>query len=158
MDKAEYKIRPLDKRDYTNNYLDLLEQLTTVDKHKINYDSFCNTYDMIFNTQMYSSGTYIYVIEDVKKHKLIATGTVIIEQKFTHGMSKVGHIEDIVVNKDYRGLNFGAIIIQHLVNVAKKHKCYKVILDCNTKNVGFYKKCNFEEKGVEMAYYFDSKL
>ena len=141
-------IRRLEKKDYYNNYLDLLEQLTTVDKHKINYENFCNTFDNI------NSNTFIYVIEDVEKNKLIATGTLIIEQKFTHGLSKVGHIEDIVVNKEYRGLNYGSSIINHLVSIAKKNNCYKTILDCDEKNVGFYKKCNFKVKGVEMAYYF----
>ena len=46
-------------------------------------------------------------------------------------------------------------MIEYLVNKSEKLGCYKVILDCDEKNVGFYEKCKFEKKGVQMANYFD---
>ena len=46
-------------------------------------------------------------------------------------------------------------MIEKVVQIAKKEGCYKVILDCDTKNVGFYQKCGFKNKGIEMALYFN---
>jgi glucosamine-phosphate N-acetyltransferase len=44
-------------------------------------------------------------------------------------------------------------IIEELMKLGKAAGCYKVILDCSEKNVGFYKKCGFEQKEVCMAWY-----
>jgi hypothetical protein len=44
-------------------------------------------------------------------------------------------------------------LIQILKNIAKK-TCYKVILDCDKKNLWFYKKCWFEEKNFMISYIF----
>ena len=67
----------------------------------------------------------------------------------------VGHIEDIVSHKDYRGQNLGLIIIDTLKHIGKGQGCYKIILDCSEKNVGFYEKCGFTKKEVEMVLYID---
>lgn len=76
----------------------------------------------------------------------------------------VGHIEDIVSLKEYRGNNFGkwylsvfdhlnARIIEQLKHIADAVGCYKVILDCSDSNVPFYEKCGFEKKEVQMVVY-----
>ena len=67
----------------------------------------------------------------------------------------MGHIEDVVVDTTYRGYGLGKKIIGVLVDHAKKMGCYKVILDCSNKNVGFYEKCGFVQHEVEMRLYLD---
>ena len=37
-------------------------------------------------------------------------------------------------------MNLGLRIISTLKNIAEINRCYKVILDCEEKNVGFYEK------------------
>ena len=51
---------------------------------------------------------------------------------------KVGHIEDVVVDKSQRGGGIGKQMLQFLEARAKDLGCLKVILDCNSDNVGFY--------------------
>lgn len=51
--------------------------------------------------------TYVIVVEDVLKGHIAAAGTVLVELKFLRGGGLVGHIEDIVVDKQYRGKDFG---------------------------------------------------
>ena len=46
-------------------------------------------------------------------------------------------------------------IIEQLKVIAQAHKCYKVILDCNEKNQGFYEKLGFKKKEIQMAVYFE---
>ena len=85
---------------------------------------------------------------------IIGFGTIIIEQKITHNLSFVGHIEDIIISKEYSGKGYGKKLINFLINIAKKYKCYKVILNCSEDNIGFYEKCGFNKKNIEMSIYF----
>jgi len=157
MNINKYRIRKLAQKDYFNGYLELLEQLTTVNKENITYLDFCRIYDSLYGPST-NVNTHIYVIEDISSGKLVATGTIFIEQKFIHNLGKVGHIEDIVVNKTHRGNKLGKMMINHLISIGKQYKCYKIILDCDKKNVDFYKKCGFEQKGIEMATYISTNL
>lgn len=61
----------------------------------------------------------------------------------------VGQIEDVMITEKYRGKGYGKQIIDHLVDIGKKD-CYKVILNCLDKNIGFYEKCGFHKHGNEM--------
>ncbi len=45
-----------------------------------------------------------------------------------HNLGLVGHIEDIVVNKDQQGKKLGLRIIEALDYIAEKIGCYKVCL------------------------------
>lgn len=137
-------IRELEIGDY-KQYLNLLVQLTDVGD--ISFDEFKERLN-----EINKSNIFIYVVCNEKE--LIAAGTLIIEPKFIHKCSKLGHIEDIVVNKNYRGKGIGKTIINYLVSKAMEENCYKVRLVCNNKNIGFYEKCNFENTGVEMVKRF----
>ena len=137
------KFRKLQKNDYNKKYLDLLSQLTEVNKEKISFVDFCNFIDKL------NENHHIIVI--IHNNKIVASGTLLIEDKIIHGMSKVGHIEDIVVDSNSRGLGLGKKIISYLTNLAKENNCYKVILNCNEENCKFYQKCGFVKKEIEMA-------
>lgn len=52
---------------------------------------------------------FIIVVENIKESKIIATGTLVIEKKFTHNTGKVGHIEDVVVDVLYRKQKLGSM-------------------------------------------------
>tara|TARA_B110000971_G_C19963410_1_gene479036 strand:+ start:147 stop:563 length:417 start_codon:yes stop_codon:yes gene_type:complete len=135
--------RNLKKSDYSQ-YLNLLSQLTTVKKSDIDkFNNFVNNLPENHIVQVYELN-----------NKIVACGTIFIEQKVIHDMGKVGHIEDIVVDKESRGKKLGLKLIKHLENIGKTKGCYKIILDCDVKNIKFYEKCGFIEKGVEMAKYF----
>ena len=136
----------LNKNDYYNGFLQLLEQLTVVNSNQISYANFCEQYDNLKNE--------IYIIKNNLTNKIVATGSIFIEPKFIRNLSSVAHIEDIVVDKEYRGYGLGKLIINYLTNIAKDKKCYKVILDCSDDNIGFYENCGFTKKGNEMALYF----
>lgn len=86
--------------------------------------------------------------------KVVAIGSIIIEQKIIHECGKVGHIEDIAVNKDEQGKKLGYHLIQHLTKIGKENGCYKVILDCAEKNIKFYEKCGYKYEGAEMTIRF----
>ena len=53
----------------------------------------------------------IFVILNEHK-KLIGMITIIIESKLIHGGKSVGHIEDLVVDSEYRGLGIGRRLVE----------------------------------------------
>ena len=86
---------------------------------------------------------------------IIGCATLLIEQKLIRGFKKVGHIEDVVVDENFRMRGFGKRMITELMKKGQEAGCYKIILDCDRGNTGFYEKCGMKQKGIEMAYYFE---
>ena len=92
------------------------------------------------------------------------------EKKFLRGLSTVGHIEDIVVDKNQQGKKLGLRIIQALTGISEGLGAYKTILNCNDDNIrkpirskaevpfidnfftAFYEKCGFSKKENEMVW------
>ena len=140
-----YQISKLSKNDYYNGFLSLLEQLTIVNSSEVSYDDFCKQFDKI--------NSNIFIIKH--EGKIIATGSIFIEHKFIHKLSCIGHIEDVVVDMNYRNKGLGKLLVNYLVKYAKLYNCYKVILDCSEENKKLYENCGFEHKGVQMSIYFD---
>jgi glucosamine-phosphate N-acetyltransferase len=140
---SKYIIRPLQLEDYHKNFLQLLEQLTTVDAINITYSDFVKHFNKM--------NSNIFVVED--NGKIIGTCVVLVENKFIHKLGSVGHIEDVVVDEKYRSNGLGKQLINFCTEFAKCKGCYKVILDCDVKNKEFYERCGFECKNVQMSIY-----
>ena len=80
---------------------------------------------------------YIVVIIHRSTDQMVAHGTVVDERKFIHGGSVAGHIEDIVVSPEVRGMGLGITLVKGLRDMATIGLgCYKVILDCKEDRVG----------------------
>lgn len=86
-------------------------------------------------------------------NELIAMATLFLEPKFIRGGSIVGHIEDVVVDEPYRRHGFGTQMIKNLINIARESGAYKVILDCNDKNLPFYGQCGMSRKENHCGIY-----
>jgi glucosamine-phosphate N-acetyltransferase len=140
----EFRLLQVD--DYNRGFLQLLEQLTVVDADNISFEEFKNHYDKI--------QSIIYVIHDTKMDLIVGTGSLFIEYKYIHKLGSVGHIEDIIIDVNYRNKGFGKKIINILIDLAKKKSCYKVILDCDINNATYYEHIGFLNKGNYMALYY----
>lgn len=99
-------------------------------------------------TIMENDKIHTYVIEH--NREVVGTATLHVLKKLIHGGSHVGVIEDVSVLSSQKGNGLGKKLINKLVEVAEEQKCYKVILNCSQDNVGFYEKCGFEQKEVQM--------
>lgn len=129
-------IREIKKTDLNNPLFTLLAQLSG---RLTSYDS-----DILWNeyTKNPNQITFVDEVKEAgKPARILATSSVIIENKFLHCGSRVGHIEDVVVDKDTRGSGLGQKIVQHCIDYARDAGCYKVILNCSNKNVPFYINC-----------------
>eukprot|EP01112_Ceratiomyxa_fruticulosa_P017890 TRINITY_DN5648_c0_g4_i2.p1 TRINITY_DN5648_c0_g4~~TRINITY_DN5648_c0_g4_i2.p1 ORF type:complete len:176 (+),score=23.06 TRINITY_DN5648_c0_g4_i2:230-757(+) len=149
--------RPLQQDDYARGVVKLLSQLTEVgDLSKATFES---RWREMANANNSLGPTYhIVVCEDVKSKTIVAIGTLFVERKFIRNAGLCGHIEDIVVDSAMRGKNLGLKVIEILKEIGQKVGCYKILLDCDQKNVPFYEKCGFKAKGAYMALYLPATL
>jgi len=137
-------IRKLEKEDYHKGFLDLINYFTQ-DPKSFTYDEFINIFKKINNS-------LTLVIEE--NNIIIATGKLIIEQKFHNNFAKMGHIEDVVVSEQCRGKGYGNLLMKKIIEIGKERGCYKMVLNCNSENIEYYKKLGFIKKGTEMSLYF----
>ncbi len=136
-------IRKLKLNDYFKNYLDLINNFTK-DINKIPFIKFKKK----FLNQMINEKIFIYE-ED---NKIIGNIKIIKEQKFHNNFMYVLHIEDLVVDKNYRKNGIATKLINYVLE-HELNNCYKIVLSCNDELILFYNKFNFNKKGIEMCYY-----
>lgn len=144
---AGYTVRPLEASDHAA-YLDTLRVLTTVgDISEADFGElwrYWTRHRDIFHPHVIANADNV----------VVATGMLLVEKKAIHGCGLVGHIEDIAVAALEQGKKLGLSMIAALAERARGAGCYKVILDCASRNVGFYEKCGFEHLGCEMVKRF----
>ena len=128
-------------------YLKLLSNLTIVTE-------LSNEIFMEKINQIYQIGIiYIGIIYSESNFTIVGTGTIIIEPKLIRGAKSVGHIEEIVVHQEFRGMGVSTQIINMLKSYAKTKDCYKILLNCDENISKVYEKCDFKQKGIEMSFY-----
>ena len=101
INEEQIVIRPIAIDDIDKGYFELLSQLTTAEKPS--KELFKERVEEINKRNC----ERILVCEYVPEKKIIGTITTIIELKFIHGMSKVAHVEDFVVDSEYRKMKLG---------------------------------------------------
>ncbi|XP_043271683.1 probable glucosamine 6-phosphate N-acetyltransferase [Venturia canescens] len=130
-------VRPLRSSDYENGFLQLLGQLTEVGN--ISEEQ----YRSCFAKMKRAGGYYIVVVEDLNSGKVIASSSLVVEQKFIHNCALRGRLEDVVVNSSYRGRQLGKLIVTTISQLAKRLHCYKLSLDCRDRLIPFYESLGF---------------
>ena len=141
---SEIIIREIEEDDLENGFLetlDFLRNASDLDKKKANE---------ILKKIKQNSNHMIYVAIDNKK--IVGSTTLLIEQKFIHDGGLVGHIEDVVVRKDYEGKGIGIKLVTSLLERAKEKNCYKTILDCKDDVKQFYERVGFKHESNGMRY------
>ncbi|CAN8300037.1 unnamed protein product [Cochlearia groenlandica] len=136
-ENQRFKIRRLEISDKRKGYIELLSQLTVTGT--VTDEEFDRRFNEI---KSYGDDHVICVVEEESSKRIAATGSVMIEKKFLRNCGKSGHIEDVVVDSEFRGKHhLGKKVIDFLMDHCRSMGCYKVILDCGVEKKGFYEKC-----------------
>ena len=141
---SELIIRKIIESDLENGFLESLDNLRQTSS--LEQNSVRNILKKILENENH----IIHVAE--LNGKIVGSTTLLIEQKFIHEGGFVGHIEDVVVNKEFEGQGIGMKLVLSLLDVAKEKKCYKTILNCEDKLISFYEKIGFKQKSTEMRF------
>jgi len=140
----EIIIREIEEDDLEKGFLetlDFLRNASGIDKNKARE---------ILKDIKQNPNHIIYVAIDNKK--IVGSTTLLIEQKFIHDGGLVGHIEDVVVRKDYEGKGIGIKLVMSMLERAKEKNCYKTILDCKDDVKEFYERIGFKHESNGMRY------
>ena len=137
-------IRELQKEDLGNGFLTTLDSLrktSNIEKKTAN-----KIFDKIENNP-----DHIIVVALIDG-KIVGAATLLLESKFIHDGGIVGHIEDVVVDKNFQGQRIGEKIIRYLLEFAKTKGCYKTILDCVDDVKPFYEKLGFKHNANALRF------
>lgn len=129
-----------------------IEEYDIYKKH-INSDFTLQFYDN-FLKNVLNEKHIIIILKNSDLTQIIASGTLLIEDKLTYGGCKMGHIENILVEENFRGKGYGKKIVDYLVNYARDNKCYRIDLSCEEKLVDFYQLNGFNNKIICMSQLF----
>ena len=141
---SEIKIREIEENDLEKGFLeslDFLRNTSDLDKNKAKE---------ILKKIKQNTNHIIHVAVDGEK--IVGSITLFIEQKFIHDGGIVGHIEDVVIRKDYEGKGIGIILVMSMLERAKEKNCYKTILDCKDDVKQFYERIGFKRESNGMRY------
>lgn len=141
---GKINIREIQEEDLWNGFLSSLDSLrksSNITKEKATE---------VLNTIKKNQNHIIAVA--IKDNKVVGSATLLIEPKFIHNGGFVGHIEDVVVDKNYQRNRIGEQIILYLLEKAKTKNCYKTILDCSDEVKPFYEKLGFKHNANALRF------
>jgi glucosamine-phosphate N-acetyltransferase len=141
---SELIIRKIIESDLENGFLESLDSLRQTSN--LEQNSARNILKQILGNENH----IIHVAE--LDGKIVGSTTLLVEQKFIHEGGIVGHIEDVVVKKEFEGQGIGMKLVLSLLDIAKKRECYKTILNCEDELIPFYEKIGFKQKSNEMRF------
>lgn len=141
---TDFEIRELEERDLFNGFLESLDTLrkaSDLDRKKAK---------QVLKKIRSAPNHKIYVA--ISDSMVVGSATMFIEPKFIHSGGNVGHIEDVVVRKEYQGKGIGEKLILKLLEFAEKSGCYKTILDCTDEVKPFYERLGFKHYSNSMRF------
>ena len=141
---SEIIIREIEENDLKQGFLeslDFLRKASNIDKNKARE---------ILKKIKQNPNHIIHVAID--NNEIVGSTTLLIEQKFIHDGGLVGHIEDVVVRKEYEGKGIGIKLVMSMLECAKEKNCYKTILDCKDDVKQFYERIGFKNESNGMRY------
>lgn len=155
----EFTLRELEAGDFLRGYKELLAQLS--DPQDLDEEGFVEAlekmrpYIRVLVVQHHGLSPASKEGEDgdsqgaeVIQDRIVASASLVTEQKFLRNCKCVGHIEDVVTHRQFQRLGLAKLILTQLINEAREQqKCYKLILDCTEANSVVYEKCGFFTTG-----------
>lgn len=124
-------------------------------------NSICDIYTEAFDGKTApSTRQWWNILDDKNIHYFVAeqygsvvgVASLITINKLIRGGNRVAMIEDVAVSKYSGSRGIGTMLIERLKELAIEKGCYKTILNCSEENIGFYKKCGFYQKEVQMRW------
>ena len=137
-------IRQIEENDLYNGFLNSLDSLRKAS------DIEPSKAKSVFEKIRSNPNHVIFVA--ILDGKVVGSTTLLIEPKFIHNGGLVGHIEDVVVNKEFQGQKIGEKLILVSLDYAKNAGCYKTILDCLDDVRQFYEKLGFKFHSNAMRF------
>lgn len=94
----------------------------------------------------------------VDGEKIVGTAMMHLQHKLSYHCGTAAHLEDVVIDKDYRGNGAGKALVQAAIKAAKDKDAYKVMLTCYEKTSHYYEKFGFKKHDIGMRLNLKEEL
>ena len=141
---VEVKIRELEAGDIWNGFLetlDLLKPASGIRREKA---------EEVFRA-IDSNPDHVVMVAEAEG-RIVGTASMFIDQKFIHDGGRAAHLEDFAVLEKYQKLGIGDMLMDALLEISIKKKCYKTVLNCPDHIVPFHLRRGFRIDMNNMRY------
>ena len=133
------------KKNHMSSIIEILQSISDYRPNEKDYDEIWDKFQ--------SQTNYFGLVALDEKLDVVGYGSIFIQRNIRGG--KIGQIEDITVHPDFRKRGLGKLLINALVQISQKERCYKVSLSCKENNLSFYQKCDFVKSGISLSKFFE---
>ena len=106
-------------------------------------------YEESFKEYNYSKRCIISEVENKGKHIIAVVDNVVVGHARLYVSDNKGKISQVVVSKNYRGINIGSKLISELIKESLNLKLEELELFARVNSVEFYEKLGFSTFGEE---------
>lgn len=110
-------------------------------------NSFSRNFDKPINPNYLSDPNSITIVVS-EENIVIGVATLHIIKKLTRIL---GLIEDVAVDKNYRGQGIGKKLVKELIKIGNEKNCDKIVLSSSEKNSKFYEKIGFQKNELQLV-------
>jgi GNAT superfamily N-acetyltransferase len=145
---SDLKVRPIE-REELYELLDLYEHLHESGNLPLPRD---RQLDALWESIL-SNPLLHYLVGEIDGRP-VSSCTLTIVPNLTRGARPYGLIENVVTHRDYRMRGFATQVLQHALQVAWDHHCYKVMLLTGSKKestLRFYEGASFK-RGIKTGF------
>jgi ribosomal protein S18 acetylase RimI-like enzyme len=126
------------------------------------YDNFKKIHLQLDNTIDFSKTKFLELLKNLEltksyyfciRKKSTIVGCCKFFYDFKLGNNK-GFIDDLIIDKNFRNMGLGTLLIKHILNISKEHNCYIVYIITSNNNELFYNKLDFNTNNkIVLSYY-----
>lgn len=82
--------------------------------------------------------------------QVVGTAMLHYQYKLSYHCGIAAHLEDVVVDPEYRKNKIGEALVNIAVDAAKQLGCYKIMLTCYEKTIPYYERLGFKKHDFGM--------
>ncbi len=110
----------------------------------------------IWEKMKWQENAHLYVLCEPNNF-VIGAAILSFSHKLIHGGTRVGRIDELVIDVTYRNQGLGEVFVDFLAAKAVAEGCYKLLLECKDERLGFYERCGFHRAANSMRMDLEGK-
>ncbi len=136
MNTNQLLLRTLQEDDYHRGFLETLSNLSHVEMSETRFLE-------IMREMKGTLSMCVHVGE--QNGQIIGAATSMVRRAFGHNGAYVMHLEDVATRKGHERKGVASTILRSTLEQGRSFGCYKAILNCSDKRVGFYEGLGFSK-------------
>jgi len=102
--------------------------------------------EWIKHVEKFINNEEYHLIVGIVDEKVVSSVTLVVIRNLTHNLRPYSVMENVVTHCDYRNKGYASALIKYASDIARKEKCYKIMLMTGSKKestLNFYKQNGF---------------